>query len=60
MNKAIWNKHGLPERWEKFLSVMVTDDSSQWSKLKSVDGEEKETDALASIAHLRLEPLSIG
>lgn len=31
-----------PERGEQFLSAMVTDDSSQWSRLKRVDGEEEE------------------
>lgn len=42
VNRAIWNKQGLPERGEQFLSAMVTDDSSPWSRLKRVDGEEEE------------------
>lgn len=49
--RVLGSKHGLPERWEKFLSAMVTDDSSQQSRLKSVAGEEKEKQTHLLLLH---------
>lgn len=63
--RALENKHGLPERREKFLrrgkslgegqedsaSVTLTGNSFSLSRSKSVDGEDRENDMPTCTAH---------